>query len=238
MSEFKINLPLSINDIKLGDYQKYIKIYEANKETVDTNFLELKLLEIICGVDLLVANQMPFDAFDSTLNYMSDIFKEKTPLTRRFKMKGTDGVTAEFGFIPNLSKMSLGEYVDLDTYISDMENMHKAMAVLYRPVHNSWESKEHYRIAEYEGTEKYAEVMKEMPLGIALGAMVFFYRLGMKLSKHMMDYSLQLLEKEELSEEQSQLLQKDMDGIKASMHLLEGMPFDLEALPIYRYTKR
>lgn len=238
MSEFKINLPLSINDIKLGDYQKYIKIYEANKETVDTNFLELKLLEIICGMDLLVANQMPFDAFDSTLNYMSDIFKEKTPLTRRFKMKGTDGVTAEFGFIPNLSKMSLGEYVDLDTYISDMDNMHKAMAVLYRPVHNSWEGKEHYRIAEYEGTEKYAEVMKEMPLGIALGAMVFFYRLGMKLSKHMMDYSLQMLEKEELSEEQSKLLQKDMDGIKASMHLLEEMPYGLEGLPIYRYTRR
>ena len=238
MDEFKINLPLSINDIKLGDYQRYMKIYEANKETVDTNFLELKLLEIICGVDLLVANQMPFGTFDDTLEYMSDIFKEKTPLTRRFKMKGTDGVTAEFGFIPNLSKMSLGEYVDLDTYISDMDNMHKAMAVLYRPVHNSWEGKEHYRIAEYEGTEKYAEVMKEMPLGIALGAMVFFYRLGMKLSKHMMDYSLQMLEKEELSEEQSQRLQKDMDGIKASMHLLEGMPFDLEALPIYRYTRR
>ena len=238
MSGFKINLPLSINDIKLGDYQKYIKIYEANKDTVDTNFLELKLLEIICGVDLLVANDMPFEVFDKTLNYMSDIFKEKTPFTRRFKMKGTDGVTAEFGFIPNLSKMSLGEYVDLDTYISDMDNMHKAMAVLYRPVHNSWEGKEHYRVAEYEGTEKYAEVMKEMPLGIALGAMVFFYRLGMKLSKHMMDYSLQMLETQELSEEQSQRLQKDMDGIKASMHLLEGMPFDLEALPIYRYTRR
>ena len=238
MSGFKINLPLSINDIKLGDYQKYMKIYEANKDTVDTNFLELKLLEIICDIDLLVANEMPFETFDSTLEYMSDIFKEKTPLTRRFKMKGTDGVTVEFGFIPNLSKMSLGEYVDLDTYISDMENMHKAMAVLYRPVHNSWEGKEHYRIAEYEGTEKYAEIMKEMPLGIALGAMVFFYRLGMKLSKAMMDYSLQVLETQELSEEQSQRLQKDMDGIKASMHLLEGMPFDLEALPIYRYTRR
>ena len=238
MSEFKINLPLSINDIKLGDYQKYIKIYEANKETVDTNFLELKLLEAFCEIDLLTANQMPFETFDFALEHMSNVFKQKTPLTRRFKMTGTDGVTAEFGFIPNLSKMSLGEYVDLDTYISDMDNMHKAMAVLYRPVHNSWEGKEHYRIAEYEGTEKYAEVMKEMPLGIALGAMVFFYRLGMKLSKHMMDYSLQMLEKEELSEEQSQRLQKDMDGIKASMHLLEGMPFDLEALPIYRYTRR
>jgi len=238
MVEVEISLPKSINDIKLKDYQRYMKVYEANKEVDDANFLELKLLEAFCEIDLLTANQMPFETFDFALEHMSNVFKQKTPLTRRFKMKGADGVTAEFGFIPNLSKMSLGEYVDLDTYISDMDNMHKAMAVLYRPVHNSWEGKEHYRIAEYEGTEKYAEVMKEMPLGIALGAMVFFYRLGMKLSKHMMDYSLQMLETQELSEEQRQRLQKDMDGIKASMHLLEGMPFDLEALPIYRYTRR
>ena len=238
MIEVGISLPKSINDIKLRDYQGYMKVYEANKEVDDANFLELKLLEAFCEIDLLTANQMPFETFDFALEHMSNVFKQKTPLVRRFKMKGTDGVTAEFGFIPNLSKMSLGEYVDLDTYISDMENMHKAMAVLYRPVHNSWEGKEHYRVAEYEGTEKYAEVMKDMPLGIALGAMAFFYRLGMKLSRHMMDYSLQVLETQELSEEQSQRLQKDMDGIKASMHLLEGMPFDLEALPIYRYTRR
>jgi len=238
MGEFKISLPLSINDIKLKDYQEYMKVYDANKDVDDANFLELKLLEIICKIELLEANKMPFEAFNSTLEYMSEIFQEKTPLVRRFKLRGSDDVTAEFGFIPNLSKMSLGEYVDLDTYIGDMQTMHKAMAILFRPVHKSWDGKEHYRIAEYEGTEKYAEVMKEMPLGIALGAMVFFYRLGMKLSKHMMSYSLQLLEKEELSEEQSQRLRRDMDGIKASMPLLEEMHSDLGRLPIYRYTRR
>jgi len=238
MIEVELSLPKSINDIKLKDYQGYMKVYDANKEVDDTNFLELKLLEAFCGVDLLTANQMPFETFDFALEYMSNIFKEATPLVRRFKMKGSDDVTAEFGFIPNLSKMSLGEYVDLDSYIGSMETMHKAMAILFRPVHKSWDGKEHYRISEYEGTEKYAEVMKEMPLGIALGAMVFFYRLGMKLSKHMMDYSLQLLEKEELSEEQSQRLQRDMDGIKASMPLLEEMHSDLGRLPIYRYTRR
>jgi len=237
MVEVEISLPKSINDIKLGDYQRYMKVYEANKDVDDANFLELKLLESFCEIDLLAANQMPFETFDFALQHMSEVFKQKTPLTRRFKMKGTDGVVVDFGFIPNLSKMSLGEYVDLDTYISDMENMHKAMAVLYRPVHKSWDGKEHYRVMEYQGTEKFAEVMKEMPLGIALGAMVFFYRLGMKLSKHMMDYSLQLLEKEELSEEQKLLLQRDMDGIKASMPLLEEMHSDFQMPPVYRYTR-
>jgi len=238
MAEIEIALPKTLNDIKLGDYQRYVKVYEANKDVDDANFIELKLLETFCEVDLLTANQMPFEAFDFALEHMSEVFNQKTPLVRRFSMKGTDGVTIDFGFIPNLSKMSLGEYVDLDNYISDMDSMHKAMAVLYRPVHSSWKGKEHYRVMEYQGTEKFADVMKEMPLGIALGAMVFFYRLGMKLSKHMMDYSLRLLETEELSEDQRRLLQRDMDGIKASMPLLEGMHSGLDKLPIYRYTRR
>ena len=37
----------------------------------------------------------------------------------------------EYGFIPNLDDMSFGEYVDLDTYIGDWQNIHRAMAVLY-----------------------------------------------------------------------------------------------------------
>jgi hypothetical protein len=238
MVRTEISLPTSINDIKLGDYQRYMKVYEANKDADDANFIELKMLESLCGIDLLTANKMPFETFDFALNHMADIFQEKTPLVRRFKMEGTDGVVIDFGFIPNLSKMSLGEYVDLDSYISDMENMHKAMAVLYRPVHKSWDGKEHYRVADYNGTEDYAAVMKQMPLGIALGAMVFFYRLGMKLSKAMMDYSLQLLETEVLSEEQKRLLRRDMAGIRASMPLLEGMHSDLERLQTYRYTRR
>jgi hypothetical protein len=53
MVEVQISLPKSINDIKLGDYQRYMKVYEANKEVDDANFLELKLLESFCEIDLL-----------------------------------------------------------------------------------------------------------------------------------------------------------------------------------------
>ena len=30
--------------------------------------------------------------------------------------------------------MTFGEYTDLDSYIGDWDNMHKVMAVLYRPI--------------------------------------------------------------------------------------------------------
>ena len=233
----KLKLPKSINDITLKDYQKYMKIYEANKENDDTGFLDMKLIEIICNIDLITINKMSVDEFDYITSYLSEIFTNETPLIRRFKITGTDDVTIDFGFIPNLSKISLGEYIDLDNYLGDIQNLHKAMAVLYRPVPKQWSKKDFYNITEYEGTEKHSYIMQEMPLGIALGAMVFFYRLGMKLSIHTMNYSMKTLEGMELSEEQNQLLQKSMAGIKACMPSLEEMLYSLTKLPTYKSTK-
>ena len=122
--------------------------------------------------------------------------------------------------------MSVGEYTDIDKYISDWQEMHKAMAVLFRPIKTNF-PKEMYEIYDYEGSEEYAMAMKELPVSIALGAVVFFYRLGMKLSENMMDYSKKQAEK--LGQESETLL-KGGDGTLLSMYsvretLLESMRF-------------
>ena len=85
----------------------------------------------------------------------------------------------EYGFIPELDDMSLGEYIDLDTYIGDWENIHKAMNVLYRPIENK--RKQQYVIQEYR-----AEInsdLLDMPLDAVIGSVFFFYRLGSELEK-------------------------------------------------------
>ena len=46
--------------------------------------------------------------------------------THAFKLGGI-----EYGLIPDFDDMSLGEYIDLDTYMGDWENMQIAMNVLY-----------------------------------------------------------------------------------------------------------
>jgi hypothetical protein len=33
----------------------------------------------------------------------------------------------------------LGEYIDLDAFLGDWDNMHRAMAVLYRPIEKNME---------------------------------------------------------------------------------------------------
>ena len=52
------------------------------------------------------------------------------------------------GFVPKLDDITLGEYVDIESNISDWQkDAHKAMAVLYRPV--NFKAKDKYGIAPY-----------------------------------------------------------------------------------------
>jgi len=64
-------------------------------------------------------------------------------------------------FIPNLDDITNGEYVDLDTYIPDWDEMHKAMAVLFRPVIQNLKDK--YIIEDYKGSAKYSDDMLDLP---------------------------------------------------------------------------
>ena len=40
---FTLEVPMSIDDIPLHRYQKYVKVIEDNKESTDQEFLSLKL---------------------------------------------------------------------------------------------------------------------------------------------------------------------------------------------------
>jgi len=142
-------------------------------------------------------------------------------------------VTAEFGFIPNLDKMTFGEYIDLESYITDWDNMHKAMAIMYRPIIGG--KKHLYEIEPYSGTERWEDVMKDAPVNVAMGAVVFFYRLGSKLSKYTMN---SLLEEEEKKGNIAlkQALEENGVGISQYMDLLEGMSSSLIQSPKFHYT--
>ena len=172
MKQLKIDIHKSLRGIKLSEYQKCYKLAEDNKDAQDPEFLNLKMLEVFCGLTLKEAYNMKLTDFNFIINHLNELFKEDTPMISRFSLKDPNGDEVEFGFIPKLDSISLGEFVDLDTYISDWNDMHKAMAVLYRPV--TFEKKGMYLIEDYESSDKYSEVMKDMPIDIALGAVVFF----------------------------------------------------------------
>jgi hypothetical protein len=161
----ELNIPTNLSEITLSAFQKYLKISEGQQD--DNFFLKHKAIEIFCGVPLLtVSNMRQIDVNDIN-EKIAIVLEQKPRLQQTFNLDGLN-----FGFIPNLEDMTAGEYIDLDTYIQNMDTMHKALAVLYRPIKTKLKDK--YLIEDYEGSDKYSSIMKDVSLEVAFGASVFF----------------------------------------------------------------
>jgi hypothetical protein len=224
MTELKLTIPRDLGDIKLEQYQRYLKIYN-NWDNEDEDYLKTKMLQVFCDMSPEDVFKIPLSSYDNIIAHLLDLLNSDAPLIQKFTMTGKNGegfdTEVEFGFIPKLDDMSFGEYIDLEKNSSDWSTMHKAMAVLFRPISHS--KKEFYRIDEYEGTSRYGDVMLDMPVSVALGAIGFFLRLGQKLPIYMMDYLEETLEKEELPHQLKQTLEKSGIGINQYIHLLKEM---------------
>ena len=194
----EVYIPDTLSEITLGQYQKYLKIQSENE---DENFLAIKMIEIFCGLrgDTIMA--MKANSIKDVTMILTDMFNEKPQLVKEFKLNGRT-----YGFIPKLEDMSFGEYIDLDTYIGDMENIHRAMNVLYRPIKQKYQDK--YLIEDYTGVDP--EVMKSMPMDAVLSSILFFYNLGMDLSKAMLN---SLEEDKEMNLAQYLTSEESGDGI-------------------------
>ena len=203
-------VPNSLADITLGQYQKFVKISESN---TDEKFISIKMLEIFCKLKLETIMTMKATSIKTVTATLTEMFNAKQDLKHIFRM---DGI--QYGFIPNLEDMTFGEYVDLDSNISDSQEIHKAMAVLYRPIEKKFKGQ--YTIKPYEAKE--ADFMRDMPMDVVFGSMIFFYHLGSDLSKVMMDY-LQQEESRELHTQLLELSAKNGVGINQFLNSLKEM---------------
>ena len=103
-----------------------------------------------------------------------------------------DGI--EYGFHPDLSSITLGEYADLETFIKGGIEKHLAeiMAVLYRPIKEK--KNDVYIIDAYDGNIRLrTEEMKKMSAQQVQSALVFFYTLGKELSEILPLYLMEQL---------------------------------------------
>jgi len=211
--KIEINVPTSLSEITLRQYQKFLKIAEENPEG---NFLDAKMIEIFCGIPLSDSYKLKMVSVTAIIDILNSMLEVKPNHVERFTLNGI-----EYGFIPDLDEMSLGEYIDLDNNASKWESMHIAMNVLYRPIVTSKVGK--YNIEEY--TTSNPEKMLDMPLDAALGSLFFFYNLGLELSKHTILSS----NLEEVEEFQEQLTSEtNGDGINQFMDSLTEILQDLK----------
>ena len=206
-------LPTSLSEIPLSRYQDFIAMKEKSN---DEEFIAQKMIQIFCGIKLNEVAKIQMKDLNELIAHFTKVFNERPQLIRQFKIKNI-----EFGFIPKLDDITLGEYVDLENHLQNWKTYHKAMAVMYRPIKNT--NKDKYEIVDYEPNEDMQELMRFAPLDVAISASVFFWTLGSELLSSTISY----LQKETKKMTASTNTQNDInlanngDGMEASMRSLQ-----------------
>jgi len=213
----KVTIPTTLNEITLKQYQSFKAAIAKNQEE---DFIKLALVTIFCKLSLEEVVKIRVKDFNEIAIQVSQTLQQEPTFTQRFKLNGK-----EFGFIPNLDKITAGEYIDLDKYLKEEDTLDRAMAVLFRPVENSF--KDLYNIEAYVSSEIYRKELEDMPLGVVLGSIVFFYSLSKELLTATRDYFQQQTPEIKHLEE---VLQKNGVGINHFIQLLEEACLSLEKL--------
>ena len=215
--QIEVSIPSTLKEVQLKDYQDFLLIENPSNDD---------LLKCILNINTKELGKIKDKDVDYLINHINKLFDQEHKFIPTFNLNGVS-----YGFIPNLDEITYGENKDVTSYINEWGNMHKAMAVLFRPLKQKQGHK--YLIEEYEGSHKYSEVMKQMPLSVVLGAMVFFYNLTNELLNYIPSY----LEKEVVKEQMiGQISQENGEAIQNYIHLLKETLQDLKKLQDFRYT--
>ena len=171
-----LEIPTSWKDISLKQYLTLQNDLEAYSD--DEEAQTALTLHHLCGLDIEYVRRLSAESYNvvkSKLNQFQS--PEGIELTQFITI---DGV--EYGFEPNLSKMSYGAYADITQYdtIQIDKNWGKIMSILYRAVEKKKYGK--YAIVPYDGKIDDGKWL-DVDMQVHWGALFFFVHLQMDLLK-------------------------------------------------------
>mgnify|MGYP003145773002 CR=1 FL=1 len=166
-------------DITVEQYQEFELNLSSN---LSKKKKLIKSISILCNVDEKVVNKLKTKDLQEIaleINKLEKVKPYNIKLQKQFIYKGF-----EYGLIPNLSEMTTGEFIDLETWCAEdkaTENLHRIMSILYRPIIEQPNLAGQYKIETYDPTTEKENVMLELPMNLALGCLNFFFHLGAQL---------------------------------------------------------
>ena len=180
--QVKVEVPTNWDDISLKTYlalQQELTLYEDNEEAQTAS-----MFHHLCKLDPTWVKKLSIESYQTLREKLLNlVHPQDVPLTKFVKIGGV-----EYGFEPNLSKMSYGAYCDITEFdtIQVDKNWAKIMNIMYRPV--TGKIGKLYTIEPYTGDvdwEKWLDVSME----IHFGAWFFFINLQKDLLNDILKYS-------------------------------------------------
>jgi hypothetical protein len=159
------------NEMTLGMYQKMMltpELYENNP---------IQILSLFTGIPTNQLKNCSKDEIELIEFFLND--KAKIPKENELVLTFIHN-DIEYGLENDWSKLAWGGWIDFEVYSSDniYANLHKIMAILYRPViSKDKKNLKNYKIVPYKSEEidDRAEIMKDVPLSYWLGSAHFFF---------------------------------------------------------------
>ena len=207
----KITIPEHLGDIKLGKYKEFI--LNADEENGDQ-----LALYYFCGLDGDMQEGMKKKDLDEIRNQLGEVLSEKPALTKSFQYNNK-----EYGFHPKLEDISLGEYIDLDTYLKEpYKEAEKILGVLYRPITKKMFGR--HDIENYDPDKHNGLGFQDLGADIFMGCLLFFYRI-------VTDLQITFLKSLEKEKNQDMMHNPNSvesgDGMESYIKLLKAISLDL-----------
>lgn len=196
---FEISIPTDWSEISVEMYYDYM---QRIKDVEDQRQIIKSTISSMCNLSEDVVDLMKLKDLKQISEGLQKL--QSKPINKEIITKIViDGKT--FGFHPNLDEMTMGEFVDLEEF-AKINDIPKMMSILYRPIVK--EDGNRYNIEPYDSEvhiDNWHE-FKNMSINIANGMMFFFWNLGIKSLKDLV---------QSLKEKEGNLHQVDMGGLQS-----------------------
>jgi len=219
MQKIKVEIP---EDFTIDHYQKIGK------------FEHLSEIQKIVHIISVISNYEVEEIERWDLSSIKRIYKDLNERIRNVQpiflpVFNFNGI--KYGLQP-ISKMSVGEYIDLEKALTDGDIL-QVMSIIYRPIVKDnldsfeWKVRNNlrfiqgkteilfkkYKVEEYdiETREWRIDVFKELPLSVALGAYNFFLLIELQYSSNILQSS------QKISQEEKMEMEKMMENLSESI---------------------
>lgn len=221
----KLIIPTDLKEITLSQYKRYQKVVLDNQD--DETYICIQMVAIFCNIEVADVMKIPAIEFADVVKTIAETLDQTPPLTRTFKMNGVN-----YGFIPNIERISLGEHATIDTCMGKDELTELMMSVMYRPIVRR--AGEFYEIEEFTGDESLALNFNDTPMHIVRGSMVFFWSLFNELLNHTLSSIPKIAKRENLN--LAEVLPNAGDGINPLSQLAENLKYEFQTLEKSLFT--
>lgn len=174
--EMRIRIPTELKDITLEQVQKVLLIDQ--NEDIEPFAKRVHALAVMTDRTPQEISTVFLDDLNNIYDRLFGMIQGvgRVPLVQKVKYLGR-----EYGFIEDVRDMETGAFIDIDQMTKGDKyagNLHKIMAVLYRPI--DAELRGNYRLKSYvkehpkEREERAAIFLKHMTFDVVRGAADFF----------------------------------------------------------------